>query len=163
MYDSVYSLVFCLSWNGMICCKYGTHKHSGLKVEATIHHMLESHHCPFGTAEAPHGFNRAKIQYRVKHTHTPARAHTHTRTHIHTNPHSSFKAAFNSAYISCLYKRKKYIGLLHRSAQTICSVFSHQLSSVAFGGRVRLYTVSIGGENQEILFAFLGKKNRSWG
>lgn len=127
----------------MICCKYGTHKHSGLKVEATIHHMLESHHCPFGTAEAPHGFNRAKIQYRVKHTHTPARAHTHTHTHIHTNPHSSFKAAFNSGYISCLYKRKKiHWSFTPFSANDLLCIFPPALFSSFWGKSETLHSLN---------------------
>lgn len=56
-----------------------------------------------------------------------------SNTGSHTkNNHSSFKAAFNGGYISSLYK-KICVGLLHSSAQTISSVFSHPLVSVAFG------------------------------
>lgn len=103
--------------------------------------MLESHHCPFGTAEAPHGFNRARIQYRV----------------THKNTHSSFKAAFNGGYISSLYKKYALVFTVQSSDLLPPALFS------SFWARMRLYTVSIRRENQEIVFAFLGEKKSKLG
>lgn len=48
------------------------------------------------------------------------------------------------------------------STNDFLCIFPSALFS-SFWARMRLYTVSIGGENQEILFAFLGKKIEAGG
>lgn len=114
----LYSLLVFFVCLGMkkICCKYGTYKHSGLKVKTTmhhtvIHHMLESHHCPFGTAEAPYGFNRAKLK-------NPIQGHTKIPLFIQCSIH----------WRLCLVSFQKCTGPLCLSMQTVYSVFSHTLS-----------------------------------
>lgn len=94
-----------------------------------IHHMLESHHCPFGTAEAPCGFNRAKLQNPIQgHTKIPLsiQSSIHLRLHL---------VSLQSASVCWPY-------IL--SMQTVYCVFSPRFLNSGFWARGRLYTVSIG-------------------
>lgn len=76
---------------------------------------------------------------------------TKSSTGPHKHPPSLFKAPFSSVYIHCPW--------LYMSFECKPSTLSpSRFLNSGFWARGRLYTVSIGGENQEILFAFLGKK-----
>lgn len=91
--------------------------------------MLESHHCPFGTAEAPCGFNRAKLQNPIQgHTKIPLsiQSSIHWRLHL---------VSLQSASVCWPYTL---------SMQTVYCVFSPRFLNSGFWARGRLYTVSIG-------------------
>lgn len=94
--------------------------------------MLESHHCPFGTAEAPCGFNRAQLQ-------NPMQGHTHT--HKKKNLHSKIHSW---VLIFCVFTKFIVLWLYILSMQTVYSVFSTSFVNSGFWARGRLYTVSIG-------------------
>lgn len=89
--------------------------------------MLESHHCPFGTAEAPCGFNRAQLQ-------NPVQGHTKK------NP-SPFKDPFMGVNIVSLQNALSF-GSISFQCKPF-TVFSSFVNS-GFWARGRLYTVSIG-------------------
>lgn len=111
-----------------------------------IHHMLESHHCPFGTAEAPCGFNRAKLQ-------NPIQGHTKIPLSIHSSIHWRL-------YLVCLQSASvcwPYI----LSMQTVYCVFPPGFLIVALG-QDEDFTQSQSGRKSRDLVRLHGK-NRSWG
>lgn len=93
--------------------------------------MLESHHCPFGTAEAPCGFTRAKLQ-------NPIQGHTVISLSIERFIHGRL-------YLVSLQNASVLLALVYIfSMQTVYSVFSTRFLNSGFWARGRLYTVSIG-------------------
>lgn len=89
--------------------------------------MLESHHCPFGTAEAPCGFNRAKLQ-------NPIQGHSKIPLSIQSSIH--WRLHLVSLHPS--------VGPISSQCKPFTVCFPPGCLIVAFGQRGRLYTVSIG-------------------
>lgn len=92
--------------------------------------MLESHHCPFGTAEAPCGFNRAKLQK--------------SNTGSHKNPPLYSKLHSLAFTFSVLTKCIALLALYPFNANRLLCVFPPRFLNSGFWARGRLYTVSIG-------------------
>lgn len=96
-----------------------------------IHHMLESHLCPFGTTEAPCGFNRAKLQ-------NPIQGHPKIPLSFQSSIHWRLHLVF-------LPKCPGLLAVYFFNANRLLC-FPHRFLNRGFWAIGRLSTVSIGGE-----------------
>lgn len=94
-----------------------------------IHHMLESHLCPFWTTEAPCGFSRIKLQ-------NPIQGHAKITVSIQSSIHCLL-------HLVSLQSAAFFLALYHLSANSL-PCFPHRFLNRGFWARGRLYTVSIG-------------------
>lgn len=97
-------VLFFFFWLHLICCnsymvQVNIHVYNSKPQSITvIHHMLESHRCPFGTSEAPRAFNWAKLQNPIQgHTKIPLsiQSSIQWRLHLVSLPSASDVLALN--------------------------------------------------------------------